>query len=324
MREELCNTRLCAYAYVGYKRPGFVCGTPLHDPRDGEYTLALRSRCATLIGSLRRQHEGKFTDRKLRIDAQRIAATQASPRPVVSYREHAIALASRSCTVCGMSTRYTTLATHGPTQARPTRSWSPIPQYRTPGTVCAGREARSLLGTADRPALRRVAAKVFPPATMLGHTRINLGSAYAVQGTQHQESGSPSASHHGVLPYREGDRGRTAPRGESRVGAPAVVGPRHSPRLLCSSRRLETAPLHGRVYPQFACTSTTSWEPVHRPGRGPRVSYPRSALRLRKRGSRRRVRHFPPSGFFISSFLAEVPSFAASCPDVDTRLRART
>lgn len=122
MREELCNTRLCAYAYVGYKRPGFVCGTPLHGPRDGEYTLALRSRCATLIGSLRRQHEGKFTDRKLRIDAQRIAATQASPRPVVSYREHAIALASRSCTVCGMSTCYTTLATHGPTQARPTRS----------------------------------------------------------------------------------------------------------------------------------------------------------------------------------------------------------
>lgn len=37
---------------------------------------------------------------------------------------------------------------------------TPIPQYRTPGTVCAGCEARSLLGTVGRPALRHVIAKV--------------------------------------------------------------------------------------------------------------------------------------------------------------------
>lgn len=183
MREELCNTRLCAYAYVGYKRPGFVCGTPLHGPRDGEYTLALRSRCATLIGSLRRQHEGKFTDRKLRIDAQRIAATQASPAnmPLRSRRGAARYVVCRPVTPLSPLTDQ---LRQGPRDhSRRSRSTAhPEPSARAARRArCSGPVAHQRSGASSRRS---------PPGDHTwSHACINLGSAYAVQGTQHQESG---------------------------------------------------------------------------------------------------------------------------------------
>ncbi|EIW51194.1 uncharacterized protein TRAVEDRAFT_54796 [Trametes versicolor FP-101664 SS1] len=56
MGKELCNTRLCAYAYVGYKRPGFVCGTPLHGPRDGSTKENLQIASYGLMRNESRPH----------------------------------------------------------------------------------------------------------------------------------------------------------------------------------------------------------------------------------------------------------------------------
>ncbi|KAL1944104.1 hypothetical protein VTO73DRAFT_3289 [Trametes versicolor] len=180
-------------------------------PRRHPQEFALVCMCEELCNTrLCAQREGKFTDRKLRIDAQRIAATQASPRPVVSYREHAIALASRSCTVCGKA--------HAIIVADPA---VPHTRNRLRGlrgalaARCSGPVAHQRSGASSRRS---------PPGDHTwSHTCINLGSAYAVQGTQHQESGCAIRRAPAVTAF-------------SRIArATAVYGAQGDFRVFCSS-----------------------------------------------------------------------------------------
>ncbi|EIW57271.1 uncharacterized protein TRAVEDRAFT_48313 [Trametes versicolor FP-101664 SS1] len=175
-------------------------------------------------------HEENFTDRKLRIDAQSIAAMQVSPRPIVLYREQAARVEELRGKAHAIVVADPAVPHSRNRTARRASYSGPLGDERS-GTSLR----RSPLGDHT-----------------WSRTCIDIGSVYAVRGIRHQESGYAVHQALAVAAFSRIARVTTAYGAQEAPASSALrlrpgVGGWHrargargcgsSPRPLCGSRR---------------------------------------------------------------------------------------